>query len=105
MQRRVHDTVGPEREQSVDVRRRSDSAVRTAAQLAGIASHLVGRIGVDTDEFESRMQQWWTANAENREPSPARDPADFDLDLDAVRPRFADWVAASKDWTDHHQVI
>ena len=27
-----------------------------------------------TDEFESRMQQWWTANAENREPSPARDP-------------------------------
>jgi len=47
------------------------------------------------------MQRWWTANAENREPSPARDPADFGLDLDAIRPRFADWVAASKRWTTH----
>jgi hypothetical protein len=56
-----------------------------------------------TDEFESRMQQWWKANAENREPAPARDPAAFGLDLDAIRPRFADWVAASQRWTDHHQ--
>ncbi len=53
------------------------------------------------DEFESRMQQWWTANAENREPSPARDPADFGLDLDAIRPRFAAWVAAAGRWTAH----
>jgi hypothetical protein len=56
-----------------------------------------------SDEFESRMQQWWTANAANREPSPARDPADFGLDLDAIRPRFADWVAHSHRWTAHHQ--
>ena len=52
-------------------------------------------------EFQHRMEAWWKANAENREPSPARDPADFGLDLDALRPRFADWVAASKRWTDH----
>ena len=25
------------------------------------------------------------------------------LDLDAIRPRFAPWVSASKRWTDHHQ--
>jgi len=56
-----------------------------------------------SDEFESRMQQWWKSNAENREPAPARDPADFGLDLDAIRPRFAEWVAASARWTDHHR--
>jgi hypothetical protein len=54
-----------------------------------------------SDEFEARMQQWWKANAENREPAPARNPADFGLDLDAIRPRFAAWVDASKRWTDH----
>lgn len=54
-----------------------------------------------SDEFESRMHQWWKVNAENREPAPARDPAAFGLDLDAIRPRFADWVTASKHWTDH----
>jgi hypothetical protein len=54
-----------------------------------------------TEEFEQRMEQWWKANSENREPSPARNPADFGLDLDAIRPRFADWVAASQRWTDH----
>jgi hypothetical protein len=54
-----------------------------------------------SEEFESRMQKWWKANAENREPAPARDPAAFGLDLDAIRPRFADWVAASARWTDH----
>jgi hypothetical protein len=56
-----------------------------------------------TDEFESRMQQWWTANAAQREPAPARDPAAFGLDLDALRPRFADWVDASQRWIDHRQ--
>jgi hypothetical protein len=56
-----------------------------------------------SDEFESRMNAWWKANSENREPAPARDPATFGLDLDAIRPRFADWVAASQRWTDHRQ--
>jgi hypothetical protein len=56
-----------------------------------------------SDEFESRMRAWWKANAEHREPAPARDPAAFGLDLDAIRPRFAEWVAASQRWTDHRQ--
>ncbi|RYB92874.1 sulfotransferase, partial [Ciceribacter ferrooxidans] len=37
-----------------------------------------------SDEFESRMHAWWKANSENREPAPARDPAAFGLDLDAI---------------------
>jgi hypothetical protein len=54
-----------------------------------------------SDEFAARMERWWKANAENREPAPARHPADFGLDLDAVRPRFAAYVEASRRWTDH----
>jgi hypothetical protein len=44
------------------------------------------------------MEQWWKGNAENREPAPARDPAAFGLDLDAIRPLFADYVASAEKW-------
>ena len=46
-----------------------------------------------TQEFESGMRRWWTANAENREPSTHPDPATFGLDLDEVRPLFAEYTA------------
>ena len=51
-----------------------------------------------SEAFESGMKRWWTANAENREPSPKKDPAAFGLDLDAVRPLFADYVARASRW-------
>ena len=54
-----------------------------------------------TDEFESSMRRWWAANAESREPSPTRTPRNFGLDLDQVRPLFADYVERSKEWTHH----
>ena len=54
-----------------------------------------------TEEFESAMRRWWAENAENREPSAHRDPAAFGLDLDQVRPLFAEYVARSRDWTHH----
>lgn len=54
-----------------------------------------------TEEFESGMRRWWAANAENREPSTHPDPATFGLDLDQVRPLFAEYVARSKHWTLH----
>jgi Sulfotransferase family len=54
-----------------------------------------------SDAFAENMRRWWAHNSENRDPSPKRDPADFDLDLDAIRPRFADYVARSASWTSH----
>jgi hypothetical protein len=54
-----------------------------------------------SEEFESGMRRWWTKNAENREPSSRADPAAFGLDLDAVRPLFADYVARARKWTAH----
>ena len=45
-----------------------------------------------TDEFESRMRGWWAEAAAEREPSSHADPVAFGLDLDKVRPLFADYV-------------
>jgi hypothetical protein len=53
------------------------------------------------EEFEIGMRRWWAENAENREPSTHRDPAMFGLELDRVRPLFAEYVVRSKDWTTH----
>ena len=54
-----------------------------------------------TDDFESGMRAWWAANAENHEPGAHADPASFGLDLDRVRPLFADYVARVQTWTTH----
>jgi hypothetical protein len=54
-----------------------------------------------TAEFESRMHQWWEHNAANREPSRRSDPATYGVDLDTVRPLFADYVNRSTHWTAH----
>ena len=40
-------------------------------------------------EFERQMASWWEHNAANREPSCSADPAEFGLDLEAIRPLFA----------------
>jgi len=45
-----------------------------------------------SDEFESRMRAWWTEAAAEREPSTHADPVAFGIDLDKVRPLFADYV-------------
>lgn len=54
-----------------------------------------------TDVFEAAMANWWSANAENREPTPERDPSEFGMDLDAIRPLFAEYVTRSATWTEH----
>ena len=38
------------------------------------------------------MRQWWAENAANREPGGHADPATFGLDLDQIRPLFADYI-------------
>jgi hypothetical protein len=52
-----------------------------------------------TAEFETGMRTWWTDNAEQREQNVHPDPAEFGLDLDAVRERFAPYTARMHDWT------
>lgn len=52
-----------------------------------------------TDEFETRMTDWWQQNAANREPSTPADAATFGLDLEQIRPLFADYTARAAVWT------
>lgn len=46
-----------------------------------------------TPEFRQAMQIWWQHNADHREPPMEHQPTDFGLDLKAVQPRFADYIA------------
>ncbi len=54
-----------------------------------------------SDVFEARMHSWWEQAATEREPSTHADPAEFGIDLDAVRPRFARYVDNARRWTAH----
>lgn len=56
-----------------------------------------------SEEFETRMDSWWTEAATEREPSSHADPAAFGLDLDAIRPRFARYVEHAQRWTNHER--
>lgn len=46
-----------------------------------------------TPEFEAGMRRWWRENAESREQNVHPDPAEFGIDLEKVRPLFADYIA------------
>jgi hypothetical protein len=63
-------------------------------QVRGLYAWLGEPVG---DEFESRMRTWWAEAAAEREPSSHADPVEFGIDLDKVRPLFADYVARSLD--------
>jgi hypothetical protein len=52
-----------------------------------------------TPAFEDGMRRWWEQNAERREVNVHPDPAEFGLDLDEVRGRFADYAAKIPAWT------
>jgi hypothetical protein len=63
------------------------------ADPIGEVRRLYGWLGEPvTDEFEARMHAWWTDNAEKREPHIHAEPEAFGLDLDAIRPLFANYV-------------
>jgi hypothetical protein len=57
------------------------------------------------DEFELRMQSWWTQAAAEREPSSHADPAQVAIDLDELRPRFAQYVDRAGQWTAHGKEV
>jgi hypothetical protein len=52
-----------------------------------------------TEEFEAAMQRWWRENAEPRTRNVHPDPAAFGIDLERVRPLFADYVERMSRWT------
>ncbi|ADP83526.1 sulfotransferase family protein [Pseudofrankia inefficax] len=52
-----------------------------------------------TPTFEDNMRGWWKQNSEERVRVKHSDPADYGLDLDAIRPRFAEYIARSARWT------
>ncbi len=52
-----------------------------------------------TPEFEAGMRSWWTEFAASREPNVHPDPAAFGLDLDAIRPQFAEYSQRMGRWT------
>jgi len=53
-----------------------------------------------TAEFEMGMNSWWDKNFANREPSPRHDAAALGLDLDKIRPLFAEYTTRMADWTN-----
>lgn len=57
-----------------------------------------------SDEFEGRMNSWWAQAATEREPSSHADPVQFGIDLDSIRPLFADYITAAADWTAHADI-
>jgi hypothetical protein len=52
-----------------------------------------------TDEFEAGMAGWWRDHATGRDESVHPDPAEFGLDLEVVRDRFAGYAARAEAWT------
>ncbi len=52
-----------------------------------------------TEEFEAGMQRWWRDNGATREENLHPDPATFGLDLDRIRPLFADYTSRIPGWT------
>lgn len=68
----------------------------------GEVAGLYGWLGAAVDaEFETRMRNWWELAAAEREPSVRADPAEFGMDLDRVRPLFAQYVKSAEGWTSH----
>lgn len=57
-----------------------------------------------TDTFEAGMARWWKENAGNRQPGVYPDPATYGLDLDRVRPLFADYSARMASWTHNGDI-
>jgi hypothetical protein len=52
-----------------------------------------------TEAFELGMGRWWRENAESREPNVHPEPETFGIDLEQVRPLFAEYVDRMSKWT------
>ena len=54
-----------------------------------------------SDEFADGMATWWHTNNDDRDENVHPDPAEFGLDLDEVRARFAEYTKRSQQWTEN----
>jgi hypothetical protein len=79
----------------IDFRAMQDDPI---GEVAGLYAWLGAPV---SDEFEARMHSWWEHAAAEREPSSHADPVAFGIDLDEVRPRFAQYVDSARRWTSH----
>lgn len=52
-----------------------------------------------TAEFEADMRAWWQSAAASRLPNTHPDAAAFGLDMETVRPLFADYIQRMTNWT------
>lgn len=53
-----------------------------------------------SEQFEIGMKQWWQENSENREPSSVKKPEDYGVNLEQLRPLFAEYVDRLPAWTN-----
>ena len=70
-------------------------------EVTGLYAWLDETVG---GQFQEQMRNWWTQAAAEREPSQRADPVEFGIDIEAVRPLFADYVEHARRWTTHHSV-
>lgn len=54
-----------------------------------------------TEAFDAGMRRWWGEQAATRTPNVHPDPAQFGIDLERVRPLFAQYVDRMTGWTAH----
>jgi hypothetical protein len=52
-----------------------------------------------TETFEAGMQRWWREHAESRAQNVHPEPEAFGIELDRVRPLFADYIERMARWT------
>ena len=70
------------------------------ADPIGVVTSLYDWLGqAVSPEFERRMTQWWKRSAENREILERPGPEVFGIDVEAVRPLFAEYSARFTDTT------
>ena len=70
-------------------------------EVTGLYAWLDETVG---GQFEDQMRNWWNQAAAERQPSQRADPVEFGIDIEAVRPLFADYVEHARRWTTHHTV-
>lgn len=52
-----------------------------------------------SDQFAKAMADWWSENADNRESTVTKRAGDYSVDLQHVRPLFADYTQRMRQWT------
>ena len=66
----------------------------------GAVRDLYAWLGEDVSQpFAAAMRRWWEQHGDDRDANIHPGPAEFGLDLDAVRQRFATYLARIPEWT------